>query len=228
VIDKAFILGNGPSRSTDIQWLNNLKGDTYGCNAIYRDFEPDFLVASDWEMMLEIINSTYSGNCHFTFYAECPMEVLEGIRHTPEYRSAIHIGKRDEATTFIYSGGTSMRFNESTRLWKEDWYVVWLDESFRHITWELTPQFKHMSTGLCALQLALETGYDEIDVIGFSGLKDRNYKNVYEGTKNYTFDPATPDKDRVPETYVPLNAGHQDGVYRNLVKQYPKTKVNLI
>jgi len=228
VIDKAFILGNGPSRSTDIQWLNNLKGDTYGCNAIYRDFEPDFLVASDWEMMLEIINSTYSGNCHFTFYAEGPMEVLEGIRHTPEYRSAIHIGKRDEATTFIYSGGTSMRFNESTRLWKEDWYVVWLDESFRHITWELTPQFKHMSTGLCALQLALETGYDEIDVIGFSGLKDRNYKNVYEGTKNYTFDPATPDKDRVPETYVPLDAGHWDGVYRNLVKQYPKTKVNLI
>jgi len=228
VIDKAFILGNGPSRSTDIQWLNNLKGDTYGCNAIYRDFEPDFLVASDWEMMLEIINSTYSGNCHFTFYAECPMEVLEGIRHTPEYRSAIHIGKRDEATTFIYSGGTSMRFNESTRLWKEDWYVVWLDESFRHITWGLTPKFEHMSTGLCALQLSLESGYDEIDVIGFSGLKDRNYKNVYEGTKNYTFDPATPDKDRVPETYVPLDAGHWDGVYRNLVKQYPKTKVNLI
>ena len=89
--DKAFILGNGPSRPTDIKWLNNLKGDTYGCNAIYRDFEPDFLVATDWEMMLEIINSTYSGNCHFTFYAECPMEVLEGIRHTPEYQSATHI-----------------------------------------------------------------------------------------------------------------------------------------
>jgi hypothetical protein len=225
---KAVILGNGPDRPTNIKWMNNLEGDIYGCNAIYRDFEPDFLVATDWEMMLEIINSTYSGNCHFTFYPEWSMESLEEIRHMPEYQSAIHIGEQNNSSSFICSGGTSMHPDESTRLWKENWYVIWLDESFRHITWGFRPQFEHMSTGLCALQLALETGYDEIDVIGFSGLKNNNYKNVYEGTKNYTFDPATPDIDRVPETYIPLDAGHWDGVYRNLVKQYPKTKVNLI
>jgi hypothetical protein len=225
---KAVILGNGPDRPTDIKWLNNLEGNTYGCNAIYRDFEPDLLVAADWEMVLEIINSTYSGNCHFTFYTECPMEVLEEIRHTPEYQSATHIGEQNNSSSFICCGGTRMRVDASTLIWKEKWYVIWLDESFRHITWGFRPQFEHMSTGLCALQLALETGYDEIDVIGFSGLKNNNYKNVYEGTKNYTFDPATPDIDRVPETYIPLDAGHWDGVYRNLVKQYPKTKVNLI
>ena len=108
------------------------------------------------------------------------------------------------------------------------WYIVWLDESLRHLTWGLKPQFENMSTGLCALQLALETGYDEIDVIGFSGLKDRNYKNIYDGTKNYTFDPAVPDKVRVPETYVPLDASHWETVYMELVKQYPNTKVNLL
>ena len=48
MIDKAFILGNGPDRPMDIKWLSWLEGDTYGCNAIYRDFEPDFLVANDW------------------------------------------------------------------------------------------------------------------------------------------------------------------------------------
>jgi hypothetical protein len=85
-----------------------------------------------------------------------------------------------------------------------------------------------MSTGLCAIQLALETGYDEIDVIGFSGLKDRNYQNIYDGTKNYTFDPAVPDKVRVPETYVPLDASHWESVYIKLVKQYSNTKVNLL
>ena len=42
MIDKAYILGNGPSRPTDIKWLDNLKGVTYGCNALYRDWEPDF------------------------------------------------------------------------------------------------------------------------------------------------------------------------------------------
>ena len=85
-----------------------------------------------------------------------------------------------------------------------------------------------MSTGLCAIQLALETGYDEIDVIGFSGLKDRNYQNIYDGTKNYKFDPAAPDKVRVPETYEPIDAAHWESVYIKLVRHYPNTKVNLI
>ena len=225
MIDKAFILGNGPSRPTDIKWLNNLEGDTYGCNAIYRDFEPDFLVANDWAMMVEIINSTYSGTCCFTDFEELPMEALEGIKYMPEYETAIHIGEQDDSNSFVFMGSS---MGESGPLHQTQWHVIWLDESLRHLTWGLQPQFESMSTGLCAIQLALETGYDEIDVIGFSGLKDRNYKNIYDGTKNYTFDPAASNKVRVPETYVPLDASHWESVYIKLVKKYPNTKINLI
>jgi len=231
LIDKAFILGNGSDRPTDKEWLNNLEGDTYGCNALYRDWEPDFLVANDWSMMVEIINSTYTGHCYFINFQELPMEALEQAQCMPEYQTATHIGEQENSSSFIFSAGTVMTPHPvmvKDAIRNLTWTIVWLDESLRHITWGFKPQFEYMSTGLCALQLALETGYDEIDVIGFSGLKNNNYKNVYEGTKNYTFDPVTPDKDRVPETYVPLDAGHWDGVYRNLVKQYPKTKVNLI
>ena len=231
LIDKAFILGNGSDRPTDKEWLNNLEGDTYGCNALYRDWEPDFLVANDWSMMVEIINSTYTGHCYFINFQELPMEALEQAQCMPEYQTATHIGEQENSSSFIFSAGTVMTPHPvmvKDAIRNLTWTIVWLDESLRHITWGFKPQFESMSTGLCALQLALETDYDEIDVIGFSGLKNNNYKNVYEGTKNYTFDPVTPNKDRVPETYVPLNAGHQDGVYRNLVKQYPKTKVNLI
>ena len=217
MIDKAFILGNGPDRPTDTEWLDNLEGDTYGCNAIYRDFQPDFLVANDFSMMLEIMNSTYTGLCHFTDFEELPMEALNGIQYTPEYDTAIHIGEQEKAYGFVFTCHGRL-----------DYHIIWLDESLRHISWGPKPQFENMSTGLCALQLALETGYDEIDVIGFSGLKDRNYKNVYDGTKNYTFDPAAPDKVRVPETYEPLDAAHWESVYLNLVRQYPKIKVNLI
>jgi len=217
VIDKAFILGNGPDRPTDKEWLNNLEGDTYGCNAIYRDFEPDYLVANDWAMMVEIINSTYAGNCQFTDFEELPMEALEGIKYMPEYETAIHIGEQEDSSSFVFMGSVT-----------SDYHIIWLDKSLRHIVWGLKPQFENMSTGLCAIQLALETGYDEINVIGFSGLKDRNYKNVYDGTKNYTFDPAASDKVRVPENYVPLDASHWESVYIKLVKQYPKIKVNLI
>ena len=222
---KATILGNGPSRPKDVEWLNNLEGDTYGCNALYRDWEPDFLVANDWAMMIEIINSTYSGTCCFTDYYELPMDAFEGIRHMPDFETAIHIGEQGDSNSFVFMGSS---MGESGPLQKNQYHIIWLDESFKHLKWGLKPQFENMSTGLCALQLALETGYDQIDVIGFSGLKDRNYKNIYDGTKNYTFDPLAPDKIRVPETYVPRDAGHWENVYMKLVKQYPNTKVNLL
>ena len=217
MINKAFILGNGPDRPTDKTWLNNLEGDTYGCNAMYRDFEPDFLVANDWAMMVEIINSTYAGNCQFTDFEELPMEALEGIKYMPEYETAIHIGEHEDSSSFVFMGSTT-----------SDYHIIWLDESLRHIVWGLKPQFENMSTGLCAIQLALETGYDEIDVIGFSGLKDRNYQNIYDGTENYKFDPAAPDKVRVPENYEPLDASHWESVYIKLVQNYPNTKINLL
>jgi len=217
MIEKAYVLGNGPDRPTDKTWLNNLEGDTYGCNAMYRDFEPDFLVANDWAMMVEIINSTYAGNCQFTDFEELPMEALEGIKYMPEYETAIHIGEQEDSSSFVFMGSTISNY-----------HIIWLDESLRHITWGLKAQFENMSTGLCAIQLALETGYDKIDVIGFSGLKDRNYQNLYDGTENYKFDPAAADKIRVPENYEPLDAAHWESVYINLVKQYPETKVNLL
>lgn len=47
----AFILGNGTSRNPiDVA---NLPGDTFGCNAIYRDFMPTFLFAVDKRMVDE-------------------------------------------------------------------------------------------------------------------------------------------------------------------------------
>ena len=55
----AFVLGNGQSRLN--LNLNELKtqGTIYGCNALYREFEPDFLVAVDTKMVNEIIASGY-------------------------------------------------------------------------------------------------------------------------------------------------------------------------
>lgn len=55
----AFILGNGTSRSSIDP--NNLKpyGKIYGCNALYRTFAPDYLVAVDVKMVLEISKSGY-------------------------------------------------------------------------------------------------------------------------------------------------------------------------
>jgi len=54
-----FVLGNGTSR-TSID-LNHLKsnGKVYACNAVYRTFDPDYLIAVDVKMILEINKAGY-------------------------------------------------------------------------------------------------------------------------------------------------------------------------
>tara|TARA_A100001011_G_C14244305_1_gene814785 strand:+ start:51 stop:674 length:624 start_codon:yes stop_codon:yes gene_type:complete len=56
----AFVLGNGESRK-GIQ-IADMKehGTVFACNAVYRTEEPDFLVAVDPKMVLEIAESNYA------------------------------------------------------------------------------------------------------------------------------------------------------------------------
>ena len=50
----AYCIGNGPSRENfDLQKLK-ATGQTYGCNALYRDFIPDYLFCVDAKMALEL------------------------------------------------------------------------------------------------------------------------------------------------------------------------------
>lgn len=53
----AYIIGNGPSRKGfDLNLLKD-SGQIYGCNALYRDFRPDFLFSVDTKMTTEISES---------------------------------------------------------------------------------------------------------------------------------------------------------------------------
>lgn len=57
--DIAFVLGNGKSRlNADLNILKD-HGVIYGCNALYREFDPDYLIAVDVKMINEIIDSGY-------------------------------------------------------------------------------------------------------------------------------------------------------------------------
>ena len=68
ISNRAVVLGNGPSRlSFNLQHLKNYSGhlgadtvQTYGCNALYRDFTPDFLIANGTATIIkEIAESEY-------------------------------------------------------------------------------------------------------------------------------------------------------------------------
>lgn len=55
----AFVIGNGTSRKTiNIDKLKEF-GKTYGCNAIYRDCDVDYLIAVDKDMVDEIVQAKF-------------------------------------------------------------------------------------------------------------------------------------------------------------------------
>lgn len=55
----AFVLGNGTSRKPiNLQQLKE-HGTVYGCNALYREFDSNYLVAVDTKMILEINKAGY-------------------------------------------------------------------------------------------------------------------------------------------------------------------------
>lgn len=59
MIRRSFVLGNGRSRiGVDLNKLKNY-GKIYGCNALYREFNPDCLIAVDQKMVEEICKSGY-------------------------------------------------------------------------------------------------------------------------------------------------------------------------
>ena len=55
----AFVLGNGVSRQPINLYSLKSYGPIYGCNAIYRDFDPDYLIAVDVKMVLELNRVKY-------------------------------------------------------------------------------------------------------------------------------------------------------------------------
>ena len=60
---RALVIGNSTSRnSIDLDFPWGKQFSIYGCNALYRDFEPHHLVATDKPILKEIIDSGYHLN----------------------------------------------------------------------------------------------------------------------------------------------------------------------
>jgi hypothetical protein len=77
----AFVLGNGLSRAgIDLEFLQT-KGKIYGCNALYREFTPDVLVATD-RPIADAIQKTGYANSNL-FYTRHPIK-KSGAKKIPQ------------------------------------------------------------------------------------------------------------------------------------------------
>jgi hypothetical protein len=90
---QAVAIGNGESRlSFDLNYIASHQGgllgtnrlQSYGCNALYRDFTPDFLVATGKDIVDEIANSGYTENNIVYSTADVVLEYPEKFYLIPQ------------------------------------------------------------------------------------------------------------------------------------------------
>lgn len=107
----AFVLGNGVSRSgLPLEHIKTL-GKVYGCNALYREFTPDVLVATDRPIATLIQETGYSAKNKF--YTRKPIPSLGALSVPKEYYgfssgpNAVGLAALDQSTK-IYMLGFDM------------------------------------------------------------------------------------------------------------------------
>ena len=181
----AFIIGNGPSRKQ--VKLNKLEGTTFGCNAIHRDFKPDYLVSGDAGVIKEICATQYpkKHNCIFPDWSPVPLDFKDII-----------IGPlREQGFTIEESNPNNHKYiqifgNEHTG--SKQVHVIgcdplWKIQNMRGT--EDNPEFGvNFFCGSQAMLQASIMGFDEIGLIGFDSIwnfKPNTYQNIYAGTQNY-------------------------------------------
>ena len=168
-----FIIGNGESRM-DFD-LTSLKeaGKIYGCNALYRDFSPDILVAGDVDITVEVVKSGYckNNNCVFSDWNPIPAEAYSLLQN--DLSNPIQIVGSEEKTKFSVMG------KEETQ------YVIWTDnekiESFLN-------NIRCLDSGGVALLLASqEENIEDIYLIGFDIQETNEGKinNIYKNSNCY-------------------------------------------
>lgn len=75
----ALVIGNGVSRlQFDLHELSKIF-TTYGCNALYRDFTPDYLISMDIHMVQEIINARAHHKTKFYTQHVNDIDILAGM-----------------------------------------------------------------------------------------------------------------------------------------------------
>ena len=175
-----IVIGNGPSRrGLDLHKMSE-SAAIYGCNALFRDFSPDFLFANDRSMVLEILRADYKGRCIFHEWDTLSIEQVELLQfYTEDGITPIPLGEEygdpREAEEFIYiSHPDHMVFVYLSPSIKQQF--TFISESY---TWGA-------GTGINALHYALEHGgHKAITLYGFDSFTIGSWSNIYDGSPQY-------------------------------------------
>ena len=179
-----YIYGNGESRKGF--GVSRQQGVSWGCNAIYRDHEVDILVAVDYGIQGEIIESGYARRhqCYFSDWNLLPTTseiLLEEMKKgwKPEQ---IHYYGKDKGSMVVTGSG-----REKDRIKKElGLHVIYPDDE--DLITPITDP-KDWGAGTTAVHLACQdVACSEVYMFGFdiANYSDgERINNIYKGSKFY-------------------------------------------
>ena len=183
----AYIIGNGPSRKgLD---LDTLDGTTFGCNALYRDYSPDYLVSGDSKVLKEICQSGYPlhNKCIFPDYECIPHDYKEIIlmNFDPSYSiKESNPNNKEHVWIFGLEDDLIDAFEVHVIGVEPEWQIQNMKGT------EEDPMFSvNFFSGSQAMTQASLMGFDEICLVGFDSIwnyQEETYQNIYAGTNAYT------------------------------------------
>ena len=95
---RCTIIGNGPSRKNYI--LKNIEGMTFGCNQIYKEYQPTFLVAQD----RHVLEKMSSDRVHTVFVPQERWRMFRNDSRMKHIRNMQAIGLPTTGPTQLLSG----------------------------------------------------------------------------------------------------------------------------
>ena len=165
------IVGNGTNRVMPTYGEDRF----WGCNAFYRDANPEILFTVDIPMQREVIEWGYAeaNKVAVGDWEILPIDMIEPLKMgfgntrieesiSPDSEYLVVQGD-DEVTTFLGLSSPQMK----------------------NIIMYNNPELKNLFCGMSALGYAMLNGEKEITLTGFNALEEDNWSNNYEGTQNY-------------------------------------------
>ena len=165
------IVGNGTNRVMPTYGEDRF----WGCNAFYRDANPEILFTVDIPMQREVIEWGYAeaNKVAVGDWEILSIDMIEPLKMgfgntrieesiSPDSEYLVVQGD-DEVTTFLGLSSPQMK----------------------NIIMYNNPELKNMFCGMSALGYAMLNGEKEITLTGFNALEEENWSNNYEGTQNY-------------------------------------------
>ena len=171
---RTIVYGNGKSR---LKWdlKLNLHDDviTWGCNRIYNDTVVDNLVAVDYWVQHDIVESGYAhkNKCWFGDWAVLPIEY--DVQYLKDQYSAKGCDRLIENDNTNKTGKVVSGILQPPL---QALYITWLDGT-ENIEYVDIP--REWSSGTTAIHLACRHGASEIYLMGFD-LSENPLNNVYE------------------------------------------------